>query len=72
MIARHPYSQCLSRASLCNPHHVPATQGHREALRLNRCWFFKVLLYQHIHHILCQGDNQQDSYTSGLLLSFLS
>lgn len=73
MIARQPYSQCLSGASLCDPHHVPATQGHREALRLDRCWLLEVLLHQNIHHILCQRRREAiNSETSGLLLWFLS
>lgn len=75
MMARQPYSQCLSRASLCNPHQVPAAQGHREALRLDRCWLLEVLLHQHVHHILChkkEGDNQRDSDNVGLLLWYLS
>lgn len=63
MIGRQPYSQCLSRTSLGNPHHVPAAQGYGEALRLDRRWRLEVLLHQHIYHILCQrkqGDNQPD------------
>lgn len=66
MMAGHAYSQGLSRASLGNPHHVPATQRHREALRLDCCWLLEVLLHQHIHHILCQteeGDNQPHTRT---------
>lgn len=60
-MARQPYSQCLSRAGLCDPHHVPAAQGHREALRLDRRRLLEVLVHQHINYILCkktQGDNE--------------
>lgn len=56
------HSQCLSRSSLCNPHHVPATQGRRKTLGLDCCGLLEILLHQHIHHVLCQeneGDNQQ-------------
>ena len=69
--AGQPYSQSLSGASLSDAHHVPATEGHREALSLDRCGLFEVLLHQHIHHILCQEkeeDNVQESYTDGLNL----
>ena len=70
MMARCPYSQCLSRASLSDSHHVPAAQGQREALRLDRCGLLKVLLHQHIHHILYQKKqevNQGHSHTALLL-----
>lgn len=67
MMARQPYSQCLSGAGLGNPNHVPAAQGHGEALGLDRCWLLEVLLHQHIHCILCQKE-EADSYTAGPLL----
>lgn len=60
-VARQTYSQRLSGARLCNPHHVPAAQGHRETLRLDRCWLLEVLLHQHIHHILCQKKEGQST-----------
>lgn len=46
------YSQRLSGASLSNANHVMATQGHREALSLDRCGFLKVLLHQDIQDVL--------------------
>ena len=60
-MAKQSYSQCLSRAGLGDPHHVPATQSHREALRLDRRRLLEVLVHQHINYILCkktQGDNK--------------
>lgn len=63
-----PYSQRLPRAGLGNPNHVPAAQGHREALSLDRCRLFEILLHQHIHYILCQKegeDKQPESDTAG-------
>lgn len=45
------YSQCFSRASLSDAHHVPATESQRKTLSLDSSGLFKVLLQQHFHHI---------------------
>jgi hypothetical protein len=51
------YRQCLPRASLCNANHIPATKSQRKSLALNGSGFCKVLIHQHIHHILCKKVN---------------
>lgn len=46
------YSKCFARSSLCNAHHVPATESQWEPLCLNGCGLLEILLQQYVHHVL--------------------